>query len=161
MGIGNGGPTGRERPNRVAGQSCRAHTSDNTQWLNPGLYTMNGYQLGQIGNAGVGLCSGPGNNNWDIGVDKNFKITERIKAQFRLEFFNAFNHPHYNSNDILNPGVNFQNPVYGDAAGNPVANVSTATQILSATPAPGGYGKVNSVLENGFRQIQYALKIIF
>jgi carboxypeptidase family protein len=161
MGVGSGGGTGRERANRVAGQSCRAHTGDATQWLNPGLYTMNGYQLGQIGNAGVGLCSGPGNNNWDIGLLKNFKITERIKAQFRFEFFNAFNHPHYNSNDILNPTVNFQNPAYGDAAGNAVPNVSTATQILSATPSPGGYGKVNSVLENGFRQIQYALKFTF
>ena len=161
MGIGNGGPTGRERANRVAGQSCRANTSDATQWLNPGVYSMNGYQLGKIGNAGAGICSGPGNNNWDIGIDKNFKVTERIKAQFRMEFFNAFNHPHYNSNDILNPTVNFQSPIYGNAAGAQVPNVTTATQILSATPAPGSYGKVNSVLENGYRQIQYALKFTF
>jgi len=161
MGVGNGGGGGRERANRVLGQSCRAHTSDPTQWLNPAMYTMNGYQLGKIGNAGVGLCSGPGNNNVDLGVDKNFKVTERITAQFRLEFFNLFNHPHYNSNDILNPGVNFQNPIYGDASGNVVPDVTTATQILSATPSPGGYGKVNSITENGFRQIQYALKFTF
>jgi hypothetical protein len=161
MGIGNGGPTGRERANRVADQSCRAHTSDATQWLNPNMYTMNGYQLGQIGNAGAGLCLGPGTNNVDLGVDKNFKISERIKMQFRLEFFNLFNHPQYNANDILNPGVNFQNPVYGNASGAPVADVTTATQILSATPSPGGYGKINSVTENGFRQIQYALKFTF
>jgi len=161
MGIGSGGPTGRERANRVAGQSCRANTGDATQWLNPALYTMNGYQLGKIGNAGAGLCSGPGNNNIDLGIDKNFKVTERIKAQFRLEFFNLFNHPHYNSNDILNPTVNFQNPIYGDAAGAVVPNVTTATQILSATPSPGSYGKVNSIVENGYRQIQYALKFTF
>jgi len=161
MGIGSGGPTGRERANRVVGQSCRANTSDKTQWLNPGVYTMNGYQLGQIGNAGPGLCSGPGNNNYDLGLDKNFKVTERIKAQFRLEFFNLFNHPHYNSNDILNPTVNFQNPIYGNAAGAVVPDVTTATQILSATPSPGSYGKVNSVVQNGYRQIQYGLKFIF
>jgi Carboxypeptidase regulatory-like domain len=161
MGVGGGGATGRERANRVAGQSCRAHTGDATQWLNPALYTMNGYQLGKIGNAGAGLCSGPGNNNYDLGLDKNFKLTERIKMQFRLEFFNLFNHPHYNSNDILNPTVNFQNPIYGNAAGAAVPNVSTATQILSATPSPGSYGKVNSIVENGYRQIQYALKFTF
>lgn len=166
MGLGGSGATGRERANRVSGASCRANTSDTTQWLNPGVYTMNGYQLGKIGNAGAGICTGPGNGNVDLGFDKNFKVTERIKAQFRLEFFNLFNTPHYNYNDILNPTVNFQNPVYGDASGNvvvPNANKTLvgATQILSATPSPGGYGKINSITENGYRQIQYALKFTF
>jgi len=167
MGVGNGGSVGRERANRVAGQSCRSNSADHTQWFNPGLYTMNGYQLGKVGNAGPGLCTGPGNNNVDLGIDKNFKITERIKAQFRLEFFNMFNHPHYQSNDIQNPTVNFINPIYGDASGTPVPIVAgkqvltNATQILSATPSPGSYGKVNSVVQNGYRQIQYGLKFIF
>jgi hypothetical protein len=167
MGVGNGGSVGRERANRVAGQPCRANTGDKTQWLNPNLYTMNGYQLGKVGNAGPGLCTGPGNNNVDLGIDKNFKLTERIKMQFRFEFFNAFNHPHYSSNDIINQGVNFQNPKYGDASGAPVPVVggkqvlTNATQILSATPSPGSFGKVNSVLQNGYRQIQYGLKFIF
>jgi hypothetical protein len=166
MGVGGGGATGRERANRVLGQSCKANTGDVTQWLNPAVYTMNGYQLGKIGNAGAGICTGPGNGNVDLGFDKNFKVTERIKAQFRLEFFNLFNTPHYNYNDILNPTVNFQNPVYGDASGNvvvPNANKTLvgATQILSATPSPGGYGKINSITENGYRQIQYALKFTF
>jgi len=93
-------------------------------------------------------------------------VTEKIKAQFRLEFFNLFNTPHYNYNDILSPAVNFQNPVYGDASGNvvvPNANKTLvgATQILSATPSAGGYGKINSITENGYRQIQYALKFTF
>jgi hypothetical protein len=166
MGVGGGGATGRERANRVTGQSCKANTGDTTQWLNPAVYTMNAYQLGKIGNAGAGICTGPGNGNVDLGFDKNFKVTEKIKAQFRLEFFNLFNTPHYNYNDILNPTVNFQNPVYGDASGNvvvPNANKTLvgATQILSATPSPGGYGKINSITENGYRQIQYALKFTF
>jgi len=167
MGVGNGGSVGRALANRVAGQSCPSNSADHTQWFNPGLYTMNGYQLGKVGNAGPGLCTGPGNNNVDLGIDKNFKITERIKAQFRLEFFNMFNHPHYQSNDIQNPTVNFINPIYGDASGTPVPIVAgkqvltNATQILSATPSPGSYGKVNSVVQNGYRQIQYGLKFIF
>jgi hypothetical protein len=161
MGIGNGGPTNRERANRVLGQPCRANTGDKTQWLNPALYTLNGYQLGKVGNAGPGLCTGPGSRDVDLGLDKNFKITERIKMQFRFELFNLFNHPIYSSGDILNQGLSFQNPVYGDTSGTVVPNVSTATQILSATPAPGSFGKVNSVLQNGYRQIQYGLKFIF
>jgi hypothetical protein len=104
----------------------------------------------------------------DLGVDKNFKITEHVTAQFRMEFFNLFNHPLYVANDVINNAkVNFNAPVFGDASGNVVTPDSNgilvgATQILSATPAPSSnYGRTTNVRENGFRQIQYALKIIF
>jgi hypothetical protein len=35
---------------------------------------------------------GPGQWNMDLGVYKNFKLTERFKLQLRSEFYNAFNH---------------------------------------------------------------------
>jgi hypothetical protein len=34
-------------------------------------------------------------NNLDGGIYKNFKIRETIKIQYRLETFNAFNHPRF------------------------------------------------------------------
>jgi hypothetical protein len=168
-GVGNGTATGRERPNRVAGEPCRASGADSKTYLNPNMFTVNGFQLGTIGTAGVGICSGPPSRNVDFGVDKNFRITERIKMQFRMEFFNLFNHPQYVANDVINNAtINFNSPVFGDANGNvvtpdPINGVLRgATQILSATPAPGSsYGQSQNVRENGFRQIQYALKIIF
>jgi hypothetical protein len=167
-GVGNGTATGRERPDRVAGQPCRASGADATTYLNPNMFTVNGFQLGQIGNAGVGICSGPPTRNVDLGVDKNFKITEHITAQFRMEFFNLFNHPLYVANDVINNAtITFNNPVFADASGHVVTPNSQgvlvgATQILSATPAPGSnYGRTTDIRENGFRQIQYALKIIF
>jgi hypothetical protein len=161
-GVGNGTATSHERPNRVAGQPCRASGSDAAQWLNPNMFSVDGYQLGHIGTAGVGICSGPPTRNVDLGVDKNFKITERVKMQFRMEFFNLFNHPLYVAQDVINnETINFNAPVFGDANGNPVP-LTSATQILSATPAPGSnFGRAQNVRENGFRQIQYALKFIF
>jgi len=167
-GVGNGVATNRDRPNRVAGVPCRPSGADSKTWLNPDMFTVNGYQLGKIGTAGVGICSGPPSRDVDMGVDKNFKLTERIKLQFRMEFFNLFNHPQYVANDVNNNSrITFNSPVFGDANGNvvtPDANgvLVGATQILSATPAPGSsYGRAQNVRENGFRQIQYALKLIF
>jgi hypothetical protein len=171
-GVGNGTATGRERPDRVAGQGCRISGADAKSWLNPNQFTVNGYQLGQIGTSGIGICSGPPTRNVDLGVDKNFKLTERIRMQFRMEFFNLFNHPQYTAGDVINNAtIKFINPVFGDANGNvvlPSTDPATkgqligATQILSATPSPSSnFGNAQSVRENGYRQIQYALKIIF
>lgn len=161
-GVGNGAATGLERPDRVAGQPCRTSGMDSTQFINPSMFTVNGYQLGKNGNTGIGTCLGPGIANVDYGLDKNFKITERIKAQFRFEFFNLFNHPLYAAQDVINnQSIGFNSPVYGNAAGA-VSPLTSATQILSATPNPGpNFGRSQSVRENGFRQIQYALKFIF
>ncbi len=169
-GVGNGSAVGQNRPDRVAGQPCRTSGMDSRQFINPNMFTVNGYQLGKVGNAGVGTCQGPGNKTVDFGVDKNFKITERIKAQFRFEFFNLFNHPSYSAQNVIdNNTLGFNSPVFGDASGNPVPVdakgnqiLTNATQILSAVPSPGSnFGKTQSVREQGFRQLQYALKFIF
>jgi len=47
------------------------------------------------GNSGVGIALGPGQFNWDISILKNTQITERVRMQFRADFYNAFNHPQF------------------------------------------------------------------
>jgi hypothetical protein len=161
-GVGSGTATGKERPDRVPGQPCRLSGADSKTYLNPNMFTVNGFQLGQIGNAGVGICSGPPSRDVDMGVNKNFKLTERFRMQFRMEFFNLFNHPQYVANDVIgNATIAFNAPVFGNASGAAVP-LTSATQILSATPAPSStYGQAQNVRQTGFRQIQYALKIFF
>jgi hypothetical protein len=44
---------------------------------------------------------GPGINNMDLGVHKMFKITERATLEFRMEGFNAFNHPQYEAPNTM------------------------------------------------------------
>jgi hypothetical protein len=134
------GDSGRQRPNLVPGQSCRASSSNGRQWFNPNAFTVNGMQIGQLGTAGVGICQGPGNSNVDLSLRKNFKITERVKMQFQFDFFNLFNHPQYLANAIGGNGLinyAFNSParavgsassaLYADKNGKPIYPVSAGT----------------------------------
>jgi hypothetical protein len=47
--------------------------------------------LGTFGNAPRNFLRGPGSVNFDLSAVKNIPIKERIRMQFRAEFFNAFN----------------------------------------------------------------------
>lgn len=55
--------------------------------------------VGSIGKAARSNLRGPGINNWDIALFKNFEVHERAKLQFRAEFYNAFNHTQFSSYD--------------------------------------------------------------
>jgi outer membrane receptor protein involved in Fe transport len=49
--------------------------------------------IGVLGNIGRNSFRGPRFFTSDLSVAKNFGITERVKAQFRMDAFNVFNHP--------------------------------------------------------------------
>ncbi|MGH9689100.1 MAG: hypothetical protein ACRD5K_18665, partial [Candidatus Acidiferrales bacterium] len=49
------------------------------------------------GDAAPDAFRGPGVNDWDISVFKNFRIGERVTLQFRAESYNTFNHPQFNT----------------------------------------------------------------
>jgi len=48
-----------------------------------------------FGNLGRNAFRTPGFWQWDLGVDKDFRIQESIKLQFRGEFFNFLNHTNF------------------------------------------------------------------
>jgi len=45
-----------------------------------------------LSNEGRNIVRGPGYQNWDISLLKNFPIHEQVRFEFRAEFFNAWNH---------------------------------------------------------------------
>jgi hypothetical protein len=53
---------------------------------------------GQNGPTILPTVYGPAYFNWDMGVFKNFKITERQNLQFRFNFYNWMNHPLWSFN---------------------------------------------------------------
>jgi hypothetical protein len=61
--------------------------------------------IGSIGlESGVNYLTGPGINNWDISLQKEFAVKERLHFQFRVDAFNAFNHTQFTG---FNATVNY------------------------------------------------------
>ncbi|HTF64912.1 MAG TPA: hypothetical protein VK638_19720, partial [Edaphobacter sp.] len=60
-----------------------------------------GYSVNGIGNAAKYFFYGPGLNNWDISIFKNFQwgSNEARRLQFRLETYNTFNHTQFTGVD--------------------------------------------------------------
>ena len=72
-----------------------------------------------FGNLGRNVLTGPGRNNWDLAVLKNFAMPglkgEKSNIQFRAESFNTFNHPQWNS---VNIGCGSETPAGAPCSGN-------------------------------------------
>jgi hypothetical protein len=69
-----------------------------TQFFNTSCF-FNPTTPSLAGTAAPNIIEGPGTDNVDLALMKNGPITERVKYQFRAEFFNAFNHPSFNGID--------------------------------------------------------------
>ena len=95
-----------------------------------------------VGNAGRNRFYGPGLKTVDFSAFKNVRLMERLKLQFRAEFFNILNHPNLAAPNFLNDA---NNSVAFDSSGNPVPN---SAGVLGST-------------SGSSRQIQFGLKLIW
>jgi hypothetical protein len=90
-----------------------------------------------------------GYKNWDFSVSKTFTFKERIRAQFRAEFFNILNHP------------SFANP-YGGPSGGSGANDPSSAPGYGCGCVTMDEGGQNPVLGSGGpRDIQLGLKLLW
>ncbi len=64
------------------------------RWYDPCAFSLP--PAGTFGNLGRNTVNGPGTDKTSFAVVKNTALTERMKLQFRAEFFNLFNHPQFN-----------------------------------------------------------------
>jgi hypothetical protein len=67
------------------------------EWFNTNAFAVSPY--GTFGNAGRNILSGPGLATVDFSIVKNTRVTERVNAQFRAEFFNLLNRTNFNLPD--------------------------------------------------------------
>jgi hypothetical protein len=118
--------------------------------------------LGSIGlESGVNYMRGPGINNFNLSVQKQFSIKERVKLQFRADAFNVFNHTQFSGyNSTVNFGVynpangsfgsatTTQNGVFGGIVNGQFTAVSPSNLYLKPD------GSVNNI--NGFGTVNGA-----
>lgn len=147
-GVSGTGYTGNQRPIRVPGEPCRARGGPKEQWLNPNAWTLEGFELGTIGNARRGECEGPDFFQVDLSLYKWFPIGERLEGQLRFEIFNLFDRENFISVDnTLDPTSVTLN-----------APTAEATQITDFT-LPATFGQATAT--RAPRQIQVGLKLSF
>jgi hypothetical protein len=89
------GGTYATRPNYVPGQNfLTSHPTvgDSGQWVNPAAWQEPA--AGFVGDTSRNMLYGPGVENFDMSIDKNFNMpyNEHHQFQIRLDAFNALNH---------------------------------------------------------------------
>ncbi len=102
---------------------------------------------GSNGSQGRNTFRGPGFMNLDMGVFKNFSLTERFRLQFRAEFFNALNHANFESpRDASDGSTSITSTLFGRTCCVAAATPSSANVIATGESA---------------RVVQLALKLSF
>jgi hypothetical protein len=128
---GDGDTRNPDRPSLNPAFSGPVVLGNPNQWFNPGAFLLPA--AGTYGDLGRGTYSGPGLASLDLSLVKDIAATERMKLQFRSEFFNVLNHTNLGTPNAI---------VFSGAAISPSAGLITTTATTS-------------------RQIQFGLKTIF
>ena len=100
-------------PNLPKDQRTLAHWFNAEAFLPPEKMIQ-----GRFGNSGRNVLIGPGFNQWDLSLLKNFRIAEARSLQFRAESFNVFNHASFTG---LNTTVRF------DTTGRPTQSYGSVS----------------------------------
>lgn len=143
----NGGRSPVDRPDLVSGFSNNPINGTTTacqgiaagqklktpdRWFDPCAFELP--PAGTLGNLGRNTVTAPGLSSLDFTVVKTTALTEQKKLEFRVEFFNLFNHANF---------------------GLPVASLFSSNRIRT-----GNAGRITSTLTDN-RQIQLGLKFMF
>jgi hypothetical protein len=91
----NGEPTSApsQRPNLTCDPNSGPKTT--AQWFNVSCFAVPAAFT--YGNAGRDIVTGPGLDDFDATLQKEFPVRENMKLQFRLDVFDFFNHPNFNA----------------------------------------------------------------
>lgn len=124
--------TSPQRPDLVAGRSNNPVLGGPDRYFDSTAFALP--EAGFFGNLGRNTLVGPGLVMADISINKRFRISERVSAQFRTEMFNSLNHPNF--------------------------AIPSARTVFTSTGPVGSAGRITSTLTSA-RQLQLGLKLTF
>ena len=132
-------PNTQNRPN-VSGAGNNPHSVN--EWFDTSIYSVPA--PGTWGNTPRDRVWGPGRDNWNLSLYKNFVFSEArgSSLQFRAEFFNIWNHTQWQG-DNQNGGISTNASFLKDGSLDPTSN----------------FGHVTNAYDP--RVIQLALKLFF
>jgi len=140
------------RPDLIPGVDPYIFGTDGLRYLNPAAFTTPA--PGTYGNLPRNFLKGPGFHQFDLTLQKRFRVTEKVNIEFRSEIYNLLNRANFS-----NPPTSFAN-ILGTSATSPqpgtpftVANSSTFGVINGTVGRTVGLGTN--------RQIQFAARLNF
>ncbi|MFN7993552.1 MAG: TonB-dependent receptor [Bryobacteraceae bacterium] len=99
--------TGNWRPDRVCNGNLPSDQRTIARWFDTSCFTNqfliadNANGIFRFGNSGRSVLTGPGIQNFDFALLKNFALTESKRIQFRAEAFNALNHANFGADGVI------------------------------------------------------------
>ena len=144
-GAGGTGYTENMRP-LLTGASCGG---SGLQVIDPGAFTLVGWQLGTLSTTPPGVCEGADFFQVDVSLTKNIRITDRVTGQFRFEVFNVTNRDNFvGINSVMNPSsVTYD------------SDVATERRSITGYTLPANFGQAQAARDP--RQVQVGFKLLF
>jgi hypothetical protein len=133
--------------NPFAGVPPSDRAASTYYYFNPAAFALPAQ--GTYSNEGRNEFYGPGTKQIDFSVFKNFGITERVRAQFRVEIYNIFNFVNYATGGGNGGG---QGLVANNVSGSNLGTIPTTYDVGFGAPGIG---------PGAPRNVQLALKILF
>ncbi len=148
-------PGNSQTPDIIGTTNYPRGTGPGDSWFNPNAFRPVEFSTGyntttgrRFGTAGRNILRNPGYANIDISLVRNFRLTERVNMEFRVDSFNFTNTPHFGG-----PGTNASAPSR-DAAGNITTNPTTGRLNLN------GFSEITSAAQDQ-RQFRFGLRLAF
>jgi hypothetical protein len=114
--VSNSAGGGGARPDRLRDGNLSGSDRSIDRWFDLSAFSTPAQFT--YGNSAQGILVGPSNFNVDLGVHRNFQFSDRWKASFRWEMFNAMNHPNF-----ATPNASIGNPTAGQISSTAAARI--------------------------------------
>ncbi len=147
------------RPDVVAGTNPLL--SGGLRALNPAAFTIP--RPGAYGNLSRNAIYGPNFHQFDLTLQKRFRITENVNLEFRTEIYNFFNRANF-ANPPVTISENLPNITFANGVTTVGAGFQPGQPLTEASV--GNFGVLNSTVGRTVglgtnRQIQFALRLNF